>query len=296
METKFDRSAEDLGNSVMLEHLNLTVPDQQAAIAFYISGLGFTRDPYLVTGLQNMWVNIGRSQIHLPMSKVGQVARGHTGLVVPDLDKLVKRLSAAIVKDRLAGTRFAFEKRDDHVEVTCPWGNSFRCYKPDKDRFGRIVLGIPYIAFDVPKGAADKIGRFYGKIIGAPVGKEKSKNGAAARVTVGIGQHLIFRETSGKLPPYDGHHLQLYVVNFSGPHRQLAERGLVTEESNQHQYRFKQIVDPDSGEPVYELEHEMRSITHPLYGRHMINRDPDQTNQDYIPGYDAAPWAMPRGA
>ena len=29
-----------------LEHLNLTVPDQQLAIRFYISGLGFTRDPY----------------------------------------------------------------------------------------------------------------------------------------------------------------------------------------------------------------------------------------------------------
>ena len=50
MEQKFDRSSEDLGNSVGLEHLNLTVPDQQLAIRFYISGLGFTRDPYLVTG------------------------------------------------------------------------------------------------------------------------------------------------------------------------------------------------------------------------------------------------------
>ena len=109
MEQKFDRSAEDLGNSVQLEHLNLTVPDQQTAILFYITGLGFTRDPYIMTGLENMWVNIGRSQIHLPVKKV-QVLRGHTGLVVPSLNHLVKRLAA--VKDRLAQTRFGFERQN----------------------------------------------------------------------------------------------------------------------------------------------------------------------------------------
>ncbi|HEY0336568.1 MAG TPA: hypothetical protein VGC70_04445, partial [Burkholderiales bacterium] len=131
MEQAFDRTREDLGNSVGLEHLNLTIPDQQIAILFYITGLGFTRDPYLVTGLENMWVNIGRSQFHLPMGKP-QAVRGHAGLVVPDLDALLKRLSG--VKDRLAQTRFAFTKRTDHVEVTCPWGNTLRCYRPDRDR------------------------------------------------------------------------------------------------------------------------------------------------------------------
>jgi hypothetical protein len=81
-------------------------------------------------------------------------------------------------------------------------------------------------------------------------------------------------------------------VNFSGPHRQLAERGLVTEESNQYQYRFKDIVDPDSGKVLYTLEHEIRSITHPLYARPLVNRDPAQTNRDYTPGYDSREWAM----
>ena len=111
---KFDRSAEDLGNSVQLEHLNLTVPDQQSAILFYLTGLGFTRDPYIMTGLENMWVNIGKSQIHLPTRKA-QVLRGHTGLVVPNLDALIKRLGS--VKERLASTRFAFERIDGYVRV-----------------------------------------------------------------------------------------------------------------------------------------------------------------------------------
>jgi hypothetical protein len=70
------------------------------------------------------------------------------------------------------------------------------------------------------------------------------------------------------------------------------ERGLVTEESNQYQYRFKDIVDPDGGKVLYTLEHEIRSVTHPLYARPLVNRDPVQTNRDYTPGYDARQWAL----
>jgi catechol-2,3-dioxygenase len=285
MDGVYDRSAEDLGNSVGLEHLNLTVPDQQTATLFYITGLGLTRDPYLVTGLENMWVNVGRNQFHLPIGKPQRV-RGHTGIVMPDLDGLAKRLEG--VRERLSATQFGFEKGDGVVEVTDPWGGRLRCHAPDRARFGPIQLGMPYIAFDVPAGAAEGIARFYRQIIGAPAKVEKG----SARVTVGMGQHLVFNERSEALPEYDGHHLQLYLVNFSGPHRQLVQRGLVTEESNQYQYRFKDIVDPDGGSVLYTLEHEIRSITHPLYARPLVNRDPAQTNRDYAPGYDSREWAM----
>lgn len=293
MEQKFDRSSEDLGNSVGLEHLNLTVPDQQLAIRFYISGLGFTRDPYLVTGLENMWVNIGRSQIHLPI-KPAQVMRGHTGLVVPDLDALVDRLAA--VKEHLAHTRFSFERRDGHLEVTCPWGNRFRCHAPDEERFGRIVLGMPYLAFDTRKGTAEKIASFYRKVLAVPAEVEKQGKAVSAKVLVGHKQHLYFNEIDGELPAYDGHHIQIYLVNFSGPHRELNGRGLVFEESDRYQYRFKHLVDPDSGERVYELEHEIRSVTHPLYARALVNRNPAQTNRDYRPSLDSIPWGMAPGA
>src|SRR3954469_11112232 len=103
MAKTFDRSAEDLGNVVGLEHVNVTVPDQQLATLFYIKGLGLTRDPYIMTELDNMWVNVGRSQFHLPMQKP-QVLRGYTGLVVPDRNALLKRLAS--VKERLAQTKF----------------------------------------------------------------------------------------------------------------------------------------------------------------------------------------------
>ena len=100
-------------------------------------------------------------------------------------------------------------------------------------------------------------------------------------------QELVFRETKAKLAPYDGHHIQVYVANFSGPHRELLERGLITEESNQHQYRFDSIVDLKNGKPLIQIEHEVRSMRHPLYARPLVNRNAQQTNRNYAPGYDA---------
>ena len=68
----------------------------------------------------------------------------------------------------------------------------------------------------------------------------------------------------------------------------MKERGLIVQESDQYQHRFLDIVDPDNGKPVFRLEHEVRSMTHPLYARPLVNRNPSQTNRNFAPGYDAA--------
>jgi catechol 2,3-dioxygenase-like lactoylglutathione lyase family enzyme len=284
MERQFDRTAEDLGNIVALEHVNVTVPDQQQATIFYIAGLGLTRDPYLMTGPTNMWVNVGRSQFHLPTAPA-QVVRGHTGIVIPDREALVRRLERT--RKRLAGTRFDFTVQEDFVEATCPWGNRIRCHPPD-ERFGRITLGIAYVEFDVPKGAADGIARFYRNVMGAKAAASADNGaGRAARVEVGIGQHLMFRETDRELPPYDGHHIQIYVADFSGPYAKLLDKELISEESDQHQYRFKDLADPETGETLFTIEHEVRSMRHPLFMRPLVNRNPSQSNLNYAQGYDA---------
>src|SRR5258707_15609826 len=66
MQQPFDRAAEDLGNAIHFEHVNVTVPDQRLATLFYVAGLGLTRGPYLMLSDTNLWVNVGRSQFHLP--------------------------------------------------------------------------------------------------------------------------------------------------------------------------------------------------------------------------------------
>ncbi|HKD66473.1 MAG TPA: VOC family protein [Candidatus Binataceae bacterium] len=288
MESSYDRGAEDVGNIVALEHVNVTVPDPNQATTFYVTGLGLTRDPYLMTGPRNMWVNVGRSQFHLPTNKP-QVLRGITGLVIPDRDSLLKRLGR--VKKNLDGTAFDFHEDETFVETTCPWGNRIRCHEPSP-LFGPVSLGMPYVEFDIAPGTAAGIARFYTDIMGCPAAVAEDDTGRHTRVRVGVGQNLVFRETDRALPEYDGHHVAIYVADFSGPYRRLLERGLIFEESNRWQYRFKEIVDPESGKHLFTIEHEVRSMTSPMFMRPLVNRDPNQNIMRYDPGHDAWNWGM----
>jgi hypothetical protein len=283
-ENKFDRRTQDVGNVLSLEHCNVRIPDQQLATTYYVVGLGLTRDPYIMVGTDNMWANVGdRSQFHLPTGKP-QVFPGPIGLVMPDLDALAARLAS--VRQALAGTKFAYAREHGHVDVTCPWGNHMRVHAPSPE-FGDTLLGMPYVEFPVRRGAAEGIARFYREVLRAPgvVGMESS--GAVARVQVGVRQTLVFRETDAAVPPYDGHHIAIYIADFSGPHAWLREHGLVTEESNDYQYRFTDIVDPRAPQDVlFRIEHEVRSATHPMFLRPLVNRNPAQRQPTYQRGRD----------
>lgn len=291
---QYDRAAEDLGNIVALEHVNVLVPDQHLATLFYVMGLGLTRDPYLMTGVTNMWINIGRSQFHLPVGKP-QVLRGRVGLVLPDLDELQARL--ARFSDQLSGTAFSYaaDNKQNVVDVTSPWGNRIRCHAPGPS-FGKVLLGMPYVEFDVPDGTTEGIARFYRTFLGAPASVGERDGAPAAFVPSGPDQQLVFRETDAPQAAYDGNHLQIYIADFSGPHGRLNERGLVSEESDQYQYRFQDIIDPDSGDVLYTIEHEVRSMTHPLYARPLVNRNPNQSNIAFAPGRETQTWSTPYSA
>ncbi|HEX2386423.1 MAG TPA: hypothetical protein VHL99_07660 [Candidatus Binatia bacterium] len=289
MQTQKSYASEDVGNIVLLEHLNVTVADQPQAILFYVVGLGLTRDPYLTVGLDNMWVNVGEQQFHLP-TRGAQRFAGHVGLVIPDPEHLEQRLQS--IAERLAGTKFKWSREDGYIAATCPWGNHFRCYTPE-EKFGDTALGIPYIEFLVRRGAAEGIGSFYREVFRAPATIEKNGGLSSARIAIGRNQELIFRETDDAIPPYDGHHVAIYVTNFSGPYEFLNRRGLVTEDVRGHQFRYQKIVDPETGATLHELEHEVRSFRHPLYQRGFVNRNAEQTQRDYKRGRDGrTPFAV----
>lgn len=274
---------EDVGNIISLEHINVQVPDQSRAILFYVVGLGFTRDPYLTVGLNNMWINAGEQQFHLP-TRPAQVIAGHIGVVIPDLAELENRLKG--IADGLKDSQFSFERRDDYLAVTCPWGNRYRCYASQLG-FGDMTLGIPYVEFAVQSGTMKSIIGFYEAAFDAPVAIETDADGLHGRVRIGRYQWLSFRETAIPTAPYDGHHIAIYVANFSGPYEYLKSRGLISEDVRNHQFRFKDIVDPDDGKPIFSLEHEVRSLHHPMYHRPFVNRDPMQSQRAYHRGWDA---------
>ena len=257
-EQTYDRTTQDVSNILALEHVNVTVPDQTMALLFYVSGLGFTRDP--------------------------QVVSGHVGVVVPDLDALQRRLQR--VQDKLAGTAFTWSATDGYVAVTCPWGNRLRCYAPGP-QFSDMTLGIPYVEVLVKPGTAADIGQFYQEVMQAPATVTAGEQGTVTRVRVGRSQTLIFRETAEDIPAYDGHHIAVYLANFSGPHTFLKRRNLITQESDAHQYRFQAIVSPETGRTLCEIEHEVRSLYHPMYERELVNRNAAQNIRAYARGRDA---------
>jgi len=285
VESVFDRAKEDVGNIVHLEHVNLRQPDQHLATIFYVSGLGLTRDPYLFTGIENMWINMGRHQLHLPTGDPQQL-RGTIAIIIPDLNALRQRLAA--VASLLQHTKFDFRDGGNSVEVTCPWGNHFRCHPPSPD-FGSIELGLAYVEFTVPLGSSAGIAAFYDRILGAEAYAGLRDGSPTASVRAGRDQYIFFRETPEPLRPYDGHHIQIYIADFSGPYRRLMDLKRISRETDSHEWRFLDIVDPATNEVLFTIEHEVRSLKHPLFGRPLINRNPSQDNRNYIRGKDAFP-------
>jgi hypothetical protein len=282
-------------NIRLLEHVNLTQPDQPLATLFYVLGLGLTRDPYLMVELDNMWVNLGRTQMHLP-TRAPQRLRGCIHLVVPDLSWVERSLAA--VAPRLAGTAFGWARRGEVLEVTCPWGNRFVCGAADE--LGGARLGIVAVELDVAPGVADAVARFYTEVMGAPARVECAVGSlpmavveiagelpVAGQPGVAMHQQLRFVETDRALPPYDGHHVQIYLADASGPYEACRRLGLITREASRSDWRFVRIVDPADGRLLHELEHEVRDLAHPLYARPLVNRNPAQRQAAYQRGADA---------
>jgi hypothetical protein len=273
----------EYGNIVRIEHVNLKQPDQRLATIFYVSGLGLTRDPYMMTGVENMWINAGRNQLHLPTGNP-QRLRGRIGLIVPDLGALYNRL--AHVAPLLAQTEFRFEDRGAFADVMCPWGNRFRCHPPSAE-FGTVELGLAYVELDVPTGSAARIAGFYRETLEAEATTEVRYGSEIASIRTGKNQYLRFRETGEPLPFYDGHHIQIYIADFLRPHDRLRDRNLITRETNHDEWRFRDIVDTSTNAVLFTIEHEVRSLQHPLYDRPLVNRNPEQSNHNYVPGNDA---------
>ena len=134
-------------------------------------------------------------------------------------------------------------------------------------------------------GCAAGIARFYSEIMGAPT--ELDAATSQVRVRIGRAQQLRFVETDTEISTYDGHHIAIYLVDFSRPYAALRERGLITMETNESEYRFQDIVDLDDGRVLATIEHEVRSMFHPMFDRVLVNRNSGQSFFRYRSGHDA---------
>ena len=104
---------------------------------------------------------------------------------------------------------------------------------------------------------------------------------------------FIGSETIGIITVGSGSICRLSPVPEVGAARALiGERKLIFTEDNQYQYRFRDIVDLDNGKVLFTVEHEVRSATHPMFMRPMVNRNPAINNRNYAFGHDQVSWAM----
>jgi hypothetical protein len=161
----------------------------------------------------------------------------------------------------------------------------------DEDRATTDCRGIDFVEFHCPKGTAKTIALFYDTVLDATTSVVQSGDDAIAVVAFGnvdasgrADQSLLFRETDRDIPTYDGHHIALYVgesrADFEQAFRNCETAGVVwvnprfdDKTSNLQgakkwkQFRFKNIVDMNTGKTVFELEHEVRSIEHSAWPR-----------------------------
>jgi len=311
-----DEIAQDVGSVVFFEHINLNVPDAHVADIFYSDCLGLTRDPYRTGTVSGAtWINVGRQQIHLPsdVDNPAQYIRGVIGLSVrPDVyakfkanfDEAVK---AAAPSRHLEGTNVGIDQKSwskfgykqtfkryqgsapEYLEVTCPWGNCYRIHPAQP--LLTASLGISYVALKCLHGTAKHIAQFYHNMLGATVHLTTDHDAKVevARISLGPQQDLIFTEIPKSEPQqleaYDGHHICIYINNFSETFKKFKSRKLVfvnkrfsdkagsLEEALKYRcFRFKDIVMTEGRGRLFQLEHEVRSMFHPSYLRPLVNR------------------------
>jgi len=175
-------------------------------------------------------------------------------------------------------------------DQTEEWGDVATEYGRD-DAADTDCKGIDFVEFMCPVGTAEKIAIFYESVLDATASvvavEEDGDSTKVAIVAFGnidragrADQSLLFRETpDDEIPPYDGHHVAMYVGETSADFEkafkncQLAKVVWVNPRFSDKastlegarkwkQFRFKNVVDMNTGEPVFELEHEMRSVEH----------------------------------
>jgi len=285
-----EENSQDFGNIVLFEHINLEINDVFAATKFYCDFLGLTRDPFRNGSTLATWINVGYQQLHLPFSIQSQNFRGIIGILVPNIKDLIDRMDAnefQISKEKplLSIKGVDFENGKMFIG---PFGNKFFIHEAIHSPPFRGSLGIDFMELPCSRGSSSSIGNFYKNFLGALVEKkELSREGdvvQAIDISIGQSQHLLFIE-SDNVPAYDGHHLCIYIHNFSSVFKKLEKRGLIfmnrlqsdqcgtlTQALEKFQFRFKDIIDEESGKVVYTLEHEVRSMFHPSYMRPLVNR------------------------
>ncbi len=258
----------EVGTIVHFEHVNYRIPEHRLAHLYFCACLGFARDPTRMVGIDNMWVNAGRNQFHLPIGPPTPF-RGEVGVVVPDLDEVARRFKDET--PRFEGSLFSCVREGETLLTTNPWGHRIRVH-PFGMLPGRFPQAIGYVELWVPPGTAKGIAAFYEQVIGCPSEVLPVEGSPTAQVTVGPCQFMRFAERpDGGVVPHQNH-VAVYLTRYHQTYAALSDLGCIMEADMDEQFRFHHIKDPKTRELLFSFEHEMRSVHHPDFGKPLVNR------------------------
>ena len=215
----------------LLEHINLNVPNEATARAFYVDGLGGVVQPKS-TNARQLHVNVGCSQFHLLLrgSVLGmepidhaQVWAGHIELWTSEpLERLHARLPHCSELGTDEGA--VFDADAPVLRCSCPWGNRFvvRSALPSFSPAGAhpggcgTLVAMPRLVHPLRPGAAQHLAAFWRDVLGC----DAHETGGSCVVPFASGQQLVFEEHDDA-PPHDAYdtapdaraeyHLALYV-------------------------------------------------------------------------------------
>ena len=268
----------EVGRILHMEHFNHQVADQETATIFFMNGLGFTRDPYQRTDETNIGVNIGFQQLHLPLRGPTHHFDGVIGLVVPDLLIIKARLKRLEKAKKFKGTPYRYKTLDNKpAYLTSPYGTDFRLHQMGSIPFGKPI-GIPYVEFMIPPGMAQGIVNFYQKIMDTPARVRRAKGQTIAEVVMGPYQHIRFIEKEIASYELFSFHIAIFVSHYDTIKQSLIDLGVEVYNDRTHICFWNPIVDPNTGDHLLNLEHEMRSVQHPDFMRPYTNRWPIDHN------------------
>lgn len=216
---------------LLLEHVNINVPNRAIAHEFYVDVLGARVNPRGTTEI-NFHVNVGVSQFHLPTLRsvagrepvtVGQRWGGTLELLTCEpLATVAERARAAGYATR---TLTADEGQEGlgvegGLEISGPWDGSFvlraapagleRAVAARRGHAGGSgsLLALACATMQVPPGAAGRLARFYEQTMGLAVEEEKGAGRVQVRFDSGqpglVPQRLVFQEAEGA-PPADAY-------------------------------------------------------------------------------------------
>ncbi|CAE7621613.1 unnamed protein product [Symbiodinium sp. CCMP2456] len=295
-----DTVAGDATGLLLIEHLNLNVLSTQVALEFY-EALGCCRDARRPMN-KTLHSNCGSlTQFHTPSPENeayiagdgAQTWRGHVELLYDSLDSLqaaATRVAQLREKAEFQGTSLAVGDWNDEQQglwASDAYGNKFALRVASNGVAAAMsvgirpgtedckVLGIGSVTLQVPPGTAERGAKFYAELLGFSMTREPG-----AWALLGgpqSAQRLRLEEHAGCSGQELGEHLAIYIQDFDACFERLLQRGLIwvnprfvhldkstnLDEARKYNcFRFKDIVDLETGEKLFELEHEVRSTGH----------------------------------